>query len=161
MEKRASRRSFYGFTVLVLPLVLILGVLPFSARAQTYSLADLIDNGGTIQVGNLTFYDFRFMPFDSPETPPADPAGILLKAVGIDTPQPGLKIVANNQLMAVTGPDEATAVQISHLFYRVAIDTSIPIQASSFLLVPSSVASGTFSEVDILNFIGSDEPHVA
>ena len=84
----------------------------------------------------------------------------MLKAVGIDTPQPGLKIVANNQLMAVTGPDEATAVQISHLFYRVAIDTSTPNQASSFLLVPSSVASGTSSEVDILNFIGSDEPTI-
>jgi len=159
--KSLNNNHLFRLMFVVLGAAFSLGILPFSARAQTYRLADLIDNNLTIQAGSLTFYDFGFNPFgSSPETPPADPAGILLKAVGIDTPQPGLKIVANNQLMAVTGPDEATAVQISHLFYRVAIDTSIPIQASSFLLVPSSVASGTSSEVEILNFIGSDEPTI-
>lgn len=159
--KSLNNNHLFRLIFVVLGAAFSLGILPFSARAQTYNLADLIDNNRTIEVGSLTFYDFGFISFgSSPETPIADPAGILLKAVGIDTPQPGLKIVANNQLMAVTGPDEATAVQISHLFYRVAIDTSIPIQASSFLLVPSSVASGTSSKVDILNFIGSDEPTI-
>lgn len=159
--KSLNNHHLFRLMFVVLGAAFSLGVLPFSARAQTYNLADLIENNPTIEVGSLTFYDFRFTSTSSsPETPPADPAGILLKAVGIDTPQPGLKIVANNQLLAVTGPDEATAVQISHLFYRVAIDTSIPIQVGSFLLVPSSVASGTSSEVDILNFIGSDEPTI-
>ena len=150
MEKRVSRRSFYGFTVLVLPLVLILGVLPFSARAQTYSLAELTDTDSTIQVGSLTFSNFSF--WSLPQAIQADPEGIFLDIVGQDGPQPGLKIRANNQL-SVQGALVVT--QASQISYNVT-DANGSIQGSSVLLVPSCVASGSKSAVGVTKNIYID-----
>jgi len=150
MEKRASRRSFYGFTFLVLPLVLILGVLPFSARAQTYSLAELTDTDSTIQVGSLTFSNFSF--WSLPQAIQADPEGIFLDIVGQDGPQPGLKIRANNQL-SVQGALVVT--QASQISYNVT-DANGSIQGSSVLLVPSCVASGSKSAVGVTKNIYID-----
>lgn len=150
MEKRALRRSLCELTVLVLPLVLILGVLPSSARAQTYNLADLIENNRTIEVGSLTFSNFSF--WSLPLAVQAVPKGIFLDIVGQDGPQPGLKIRANNQL-SVQGAIVVT--QASQISYHVT-DASGSIRGSSVLLVPSCVASGSQSAVDVTKNIYID-----
>jgi hypothetical protein len=141
--KLSNSKNFFRTIVVVLVAAFALGILPFSAQAETYSLSELIQPGTTIQVGSLTF-------------------SILIEAVGIDTPQPGLKIRANNQLSAVTGPADETAVQTTILFYEVEINpsTPTPVLASSLLLLPSCVASGNSSLVEVTNFIGPDEPPI-
>ena len=146
MSESAFRKSFYWFTFLVIPLVLILEVLSFSARAQTYNLAELTDNkDSTIQVGSLTFSNFNFWSLAPPPAVQAVPEGILLDIVGQDGPQPGLRIRANNQL-SVQGAVVVT--QASQISYHVT-DANGSIQGSSVLLVPSCVASGSQSLVDV------------
>jgi hypothetical protein len=127
-----NNNHLFRLMLVVLVAAFSLGVLPFSARAQTYSLAELINTSGTIQVGSLTFSKFSLW---SPPPPflPADPAGFFVDKVGQDGPQPGLKIRANNQL-SVKG--SAVGIQAARLSYNVT-DANGSIQGSSLLLVPS------------------------
>jgi hypothetical protein len=138
--------------LVVLVAAFSLGVLPFSARAETYSLAELINTSGTIQVGSLTFSKFSLWSFALAQAVPADPAGFFVDIVGQDGPQPGLKIRANNQL-SVKG--SAVVTQATRLSYNVT-DANGSIQGSSLLLVPSYVASGSRSLVDVTEDIYID-----
>jgi hypothetical protein len=146
-----NNNHLFRLMLVVLVAAFSLGVLPFSARAQTYSLAELINTSGTIQVGSLTFSKFSLW---SPPPPflPADPAGFFVDKVGQDGPQPGLKIRANNQL-SVKG--SAVGIQAARLSYNVT-DANGSIQGSSLLLVPSYVASGSQSLVDVTEDIYID-----
>ena len=142
--KSKNNNQFFRLMLVILVAAFSLGVLPFSARAQTYSLADLIDNNLTIQAGSLTFSNFGFFSF-APFAVPADYAGFFVDIVDQDGPQPGLKIRANNQLSVKSS---IVATQATLLSYNVT-DANGSILGSSVLLVPSCVASGSQSLVNV------------
>ncbi|MGD8381901.1 MAG: hypothetical protein PVJ11_07140 [Syntrophobacterales bacterium] len=144
--KSLNNNHLFRLMFVVLGAAFSLGVLPFSARAQTYNLADLIQNNLTIEVGSLTFSNFSLWSAGSSNAvPAADRAGFFVDIVGLGGPQPGLKIRANNQL-SVQG--SVVVFQATKLSYHVT-DANGSIQGSSVLLVPTCVASGSQSLVDV------------
>ena len=93
MEKRALRRSFAWFIVLVLPIVLIFGVLPCAAE-QTYTLQELVDIK-TIQIDNLEFSEFSLGELSSSEI---NLSNISVTTTGEGTLKPGLEFDLNGEL---------------------------------------------------------------
>ena len=153
MNKRALRRSFCWFVVLVLPLVLILGVLPCAAE-QSYSLQALIDktvNDGVITIDNLTFsafqidpqYTFAFSPEGDLITPEA--SFFTVEPVGRGTSSPGLKFTPDSNF-SVEGQSTCTSclplpfVQTITFSYQVhAAEGSGLIEGNVLILKPGTV----------------------
>ena len=158
MEKRASRRSFYGLTVLVLPLVLILGVLPCAAQGPQ-TLQDLIDGNSTIQVDNLIFSGFQLdtnFAFPPSETIP-QPEDITVEPVGQGTTAPGLKFTSNFQVAVAPGSSSAYFfVKKIGLSYQVnTADGSDLIAANALILNPGAVEpNGEYAYVSVQDLVG-------
>jgi len=92
MEKRALKRSFAWFIVLVLPLVLILGVLPCAAEV-THALQDLLVAVEPIPIDNLRFSDFSVTSSSE-----IDLSNISITTFGEGTLKPGLEFALNGEL---------------------------------------------------------------
>lgn len=158
MEKRASRRSFCRFTVLVLPLVLILGVLPCAAQ-EPQTLQDLIDGNITIQVDDLIFSGFQLdtnFAYPPSETIP-QPENITVEPVGQGTTAPGLKFTPNFQVAVEPGSSSAYFfVKKIGLSYQVNTDDgSGLIAASALILNPGTVEpDGEYAYVSVQDVVG-------
>jgi hypothetical protein len=156
MEKRALGRSFCRFTVLVLPLVFILGVLPCAAQ-EPPTLQDLID-GKTIQVDNLTFSGFQLdtnFAFPTSEIKP-QPENITVEPVGQGTTFPGLKFIPNFQLAVQPGSGSAFffVKKIGFSYQVTADDGSGLIAASALILNPGTVEPGGDSAAVLVEDVG-------
>jgi hypothetical protein len=159
MEKRALGRSFCWFTVLVLPLVFILGVLPCGAE-ETYNLKDLIDNNKSIPVDNLTFSAFNCdykNAHPKPDQTIPQPEDITVEAVGQGTTAPGLKFTPNFRLAVQPGPDTtyAFAKQIGLSYQVNAAEGSSLIAASTLILNPGTVEpEGEYAYISVQDQVG-------
>ena len=157
MEKKASRRSLCRFTVLVLPLVLILGVLPCAAQ-EPQTLQDLIDGNTAIQVDDLIFSGFQLdtnFAYPSNETIP-QPENITVEPVGQGTTAPGLKFTPNFQVAVEPGSSSAYfCVKKIGLSYMVTTDVSGLIAASALIQNPGTVEpDGEYAYVSVEDLVG-------
>lgn len=158
MEKRASRRSLCGFTVFILPFVLILGVLPCAAQGPP-TLQDLIDGNSTIQVDNLIFSGFQLdtnFAFPPGETIP-QPENITVEPVGQGTTAPGLKFTPNFQVAVAPGSSSAYFfVKTMGLSYQVNTADGLDlIAANALILNPGTVEPhGEYAYVSVQDVVG-------
>jgi len=135
--------------VMVISLVIVFGpgVLFDTAQANPYRLAELIQSGEPISVGSVTFSNFALNNLGPPPpfSTPAKAAGLFVELVGEGTPQPGLRILANNQLLA---SGAASVTKATLLSYKVHVtDSNSLLQGRSLLLVPGSAASGSSNQL--------------
>ena len=139
--KIACGQSFFRLMVIVSLAAFVFGVLPCAAEAVT--LGELQD-GKEIQIGNLRFFNFRYVKNLPPPPPGTLPKARMITVEPVTGDNLGLRFIANGQLTVTTDPaGNPIALERTSFAYDVeSVDGSNSIKTNGLVLVSASIDTG-------------------